>query len=212
MERPSAVDDAVEAPGVFEAFQLVYAAVFKGKSRAHDEVLHRLRDEHLGWSCGGTDPGTDGDCHPSHLAVDPLAFTRVQPGPNFDSQRPNLLDDRLGTANCARRTIERGEEPIAGRVDLGSAIALEERPHRRVVAFDEFPPRAVAELGGFLRRADDVGEEDRGEDSLELRLLATNLTEEGVDRPMHRRLVANPEGRVDPRELFEPSPRNRQSG
>jgi hypothetical protein len=51
-----------------------------------------------------------------------------------------------------------------------------------VVLVNELLPADVAQLRLTLRRADDVGEEDRREDALELGLLVTELADEAVDR------------------------------
>jgi hypothetical protein len=59
--------------------------------------------------------------------------------------------------------VEAGEEAIAGGVDLDAAETRELDADQVVVAFQEAAPLPVAELHGLDRRADEIGEEDRGE-------------------------------------------------
>jgi hypothetical protein len=113
--------------------------------------------------------------------VDRLALAGVKPRPHLDTQRVDVLDDRLRAPDGPRRTVERGEEPVAGRVHLPPAEACEERTDTRTMALDERAPRAVAELSRLLGRSHDVGEENGGKHALELVGLASNLAEEVVD-------------------------------
>src|SRR5207248_5374258 len=76
-----------------------------------------------------------------------------------------------------RGTVERGQEAVAGGVDLAPAEALELPAHRAIVRREEHGPAAVAELRGARRRADDVGEEHRGEHTIGLRRAADSRQE-----------------------------------
>ena len=75
-----------------------------------------------------------------------------------------------GTADCAGRPVERGEEAVAGRAHLAAAEAAELAADRRVVLLQQVAPAAVAELGGVLGRVDDVGEEDGGQHTVGRRM------------------------------------------
>ena len=64
------------------------------------------------------------------------------------------------------RTVESGEEAIAGGVDFAAAMPLQLCSHGAVMGRDEVAPSPVTEPDGKLRRANDVGEQDGGKDSL----------------------------------------------
>jgi len=50
---------AVDAPGTGDASEFPFSAVFEKEARAGDQILHRLRDEHLARAGGGGDPETE---------------------------------------------------------------------------------------------------------------------------------------------------------
>jgi hypothetical protein len=91
--------------------------------------------------------------------------------------------DHLGAAHRAAGTVERGEEPVAGGVDLLTPVAREQRPDLRVVLLDEPLPRPVAQLSRSRGRADDVGEEHGCEHAIERRVLLLDRLGESPDRP-----------------------------
>ena len=80
----------------------------------------------------------------------------------IDAEGPHALADRLGTADGPGGTVEGGEEAVAGGVHLATPKARDLAARERVVALQQFAPLPVAEGGGPLGRADDVGEEDGG--------------------------------------------------
>ncbi len=184
------------------------AAFAEAEPRAGDEILDGARDEHFSGPRRLRDPGADVDCDPADLAVHHLALARVQAGAHVEAQVANTLGDRTGAADRARRPVETREEAVAGDVELGAAEANELAADQRVMTLEELPPRAVAELRCFRRRADDVGEEDGGEDSVGLAFLPTA----GVPDVLHEALeldvdlvAALAQGEVaGPRDLHEP--------
>src|SRR5438093_1360501 len=60
------------------------------------------------------------------------------------------------------RPSERGEEPIARRVDLTTPEARNLPANQRVVAAEEFAPPLIPHLFSDLRGGHDVGEQHRG--------------------------------------------------
>src|SRR5688572_669429 len=72
-----------------------------------------------------------------------------------------LLADRERAPNCLRRPVEEGEEAVAGGVDLLSGEPRELSAHGVVVRSDKRGPGRVPERSSFLRRADEIGEENR---------------------------------------------------
>src|SRR3954447_16157309 len=69
--------DAEHPPRVGNAFELVHALLLEDEPGPRDEVLHRLRDQHLRGAGLRADPGADHDPHPSDLAVDRLELSVV---------------------------------------------------------------------------------------------------------------------------------------
>ena len=99
--------------------------------------------------------------------ADPLAphlhLTGVHAGADRDPDARERVTDRAGAADRATGSVEGGEEPVAGGVDLAPAEPGQLLAHDRVVLVEERAPPGVAELGGPRGRAHDVGEEHRGE-------------------------------------------------
>ena len=127
--------------------------------------------------------GVDGDA--GDLAVDELALARVEPRADVEAEVAHSLDDRLGAADGACRPVEGRQEAVAHGVHLLAARPRELRPDERVVLLEQLTPGPVADFGHVCRRADDVGEEDRGQNSLRLAsrcLLFPRLAQERLDR------------------------------
>jgi hypothetical protein len=90
----------------------------------------------------------------------------VHAGPDLDPERLRSLDRRLGAPHGTRWTIECGDKPVAGRVDLGSAVSAKQASNSSMVSMRELAPLPVAELGGLLGRGDDIGEQHRGKHAM----------------------------------------------
>jgi hypothetical protein len=67
-----------EPPFAGNAFQLADAAILERNPRAGDEILDGARNEHLSGLRLRRNAGADVDGDARHLAVDELAFARVQ--------------------------------------------------------------------------------------------------------------------------------------
>src|SRR4029077_12615742 len=85
---------------------------------------------------------------------------------NLQAKIPHGFGDRPSATNRARWAVERGEEPVAGRVELTAAKARELSSYTRMVLGDQLAPAAVAEVGQSGGGADDVGEQDRGKHAI----------------------------------------------
>jgi hypothetical protein len=72
----------------------------------------------------------------------------------------------------ARGAIECHQEAVAGGLHLAAAMARQCVAHDRVVALEQVTPGRVSKLRSSLGRADDIREQDRGERSLGLRVMA----------------------------------------
>jgi len=147
------------------------AAVLELETAAGRQVLHRGGDEDLARTSEPTDPGPDVDRQSRRLAVDGLHLAGVDAGADLKVERADRIDDLLRTSDRSSRPVEGREEAVAGRVDLASPVASEQPADRPVVALQQLVPRSVSELESLPCRADDVGEQDRGEDTVKLSLL-----------------------------------------
>src|SRR5688500_827994 len=106
----------------------------------------------------------DGDA--AYLAADDLDFTHVNGDPDLDLERLERLEDRPGTVDRLRRTLEHDEEAVAGRIELAPRETLQLAPHDRVVALEQLPPATVAQLARQLRGAHYVSEHHRREQTI----------------------------------------------
>ena len=101
------------------------------------------------------------------------------------------IADVAGAADSTGRAIESREESVAGRVDLVPTEPLELPADDRMVAVEQFAPGPVAEPCGVARRADDVGHEHGGEDTVG-RALGTFAGQELLGLVQDRVLIADP--------------------
>ena len=113
--------------------------------RSDHQVAHRLGHGHLGRAGERGDPCADVHREAADLVADPLDLAGVHASAHFETERSNGFDNRGGAVDGAGGSVERGEEPVPGCVDLDPAIAGQERPHRRMMALDKLAPSVVAE-------------------------------------------------------------------
>src|SRR6187551_304314 len=66
-----------DAPAAGDAFEFPLSAVFEEEPGAGDQILDRLRDEHLAWAGGGGDSGANRDGQACDLSVVKLALAGV---------------------------------------------------------------------------------------------------------------------------------------
>src|SRR5436305_15194091 len=99
--------------------------------------------------------------NPAELSIDDLALTRVQAGSDLDPQLGDLAAYGRCALDATRRSVERREEPVAGRIQFPPAMPGQLTANERMVALDDLPPPCVAHLRQASRRIDDVREEDR---------------------------------------------------
>jgi len=137
-------DYLVEPPAAGDALKLMLASVFEAESATGDEILHGLRDEHFGCTGSGSDARADGDGEPPDVVAVKLDLTRVQTSPHLKPKSPHPLHDGLRAIDSAGRTVERGEEPVAHRLDLAAAEPRELGADDAVVLLPELPPFGIA--------------------------------------------------------------------
>ncbi len=116
------------------------------------------------------------------------------------SRSATARDHRPRALDGADRAIEQGQEAVAGRPDLSSAVSIQLRPHRLVVLEQQAPPANIADLAQTGRGIDDVGEQDRGQNAL---VLVGNGPVDGRARELDRveGLVPHDPGVVSRRDL-----------
>ena len=125
-------------------------------------------------------PRPDVHRHPADAAVRHLHLAHMEAGADLEPDRLHRVDDRLGTADRTRRSVERREEAVASVIDLATPVSGEHRPHDAVMALDELVPGSIAQRDRSLGGSHDVREQDRCERSVERGLLFT----EGLDEPL----------------------------
>ena len=108
---------------------------------------------------------------PPDRSVDTLAFARMQARSNLEPERPHRGSDGLPATDRLRRRVERGEEAVAGAVDLISAESGEKFTDLDVMRLDQSQPPPIAERRCQAGRPDDVGEQQRDQYTRRLRTL-----------------------------------------
>src|SRR5436305_15314364 len=76
-----------QLPAVWDALELVFAAIGEGDPRARDEVPDRARDEHLPFAGVFADARGDVDCDAADVVAHDLTLAGVNPGANPNSVR-----------------------------------------------------------------------------------------------------------------------------
>src|SRR5215213_4173722 len=178
--RASVTGDSIDRPGPRNALQLVLAAGLEGDPGAGDEVLDGARHEHLPGRCARRDARAHVDGEARRLAVDQLALAGVDPGAHVETESLRALDELQRAPDRPRGAVEAGEEAVSGGVDFRAAVALQLPADERPLLREQLAPAPVAELGGSLGRADEIGEEERGENAVR-NVARRGSTEEVLD-------------------------------
>src|SRR5207247_5170525 len=119
------LSDGVEPPLAGNALELAGAAVLELDPGPGNQVLDRLRHEHLSRSGLRGNPCTCVHGDPADSFTGELDLARVEAGADLEAEPTHGLRDRLRRADRARRTVERCEEAVTGDVDLSASKALE---------------------------------------------------------------------------------------
>ena len=82
------------------------------------------------------------------------------------------VSDHDRCADRAGRSIEEGEDPVAGRFHLPAAEARQRAVNDIVVKVEKLGPPAVAGRCELPGRVNDIGEDDRRQHSVETRCLS----------------------------------------
>ena len=106
------------------------------------------------------------DRQAADVVADDLDLAGVDRRPDLEVERRGHRSHRLRAGERPGRRVEPGEKAVAGRLDLDALELLDRAPGGLVVIRQERMPAVVAEAGGSVGRADDVGEHDGREDPL----------------------------------------------
>src|SRR4029079_5534066 len=94
------------------------------------------RDQDLAGTRGGPDAGADVHGHAGHVVTADLALSGVQSRADLEAQSTHRIGDVGRAADAAGRPVERGQEAVAGRLDLAALVAAEVAPHEVVVQLE----------------------------------------------------------------------------
>jgi hypothetical protein len=178
----------------------------KAQFRADHEVLYGSRHQDLPRSGQRSDPSSDHDAEASHLVGYPLAFSGVDADADPEPELFDLVDERRRASDRPSRSVERDEEPVAGRIDLPTPRSRELPPDDRVEALEQVSPSPVAEFCRTFGGGDDIDEHHRQNRPMRFRALA-HPREELLDL-LDCFLVSDPRPMVGPWQLDELRPWN----
>jgi hypothetical protein len=105
-------------------------------------------------------------CYSFHIVDVAFHFAGVNPSPHLEPVLPRCLTDRCCTVDSARGAIEQRDNSIACGLDLVSSEAVKFPSHSVKVSRSQLLPGHVAQASGDSRGADDVGEEQGGQNPL----------------------------------------------
>lgn len=183
------------------------ASILEAQTRSGNQVLDRARHEHVTRPRQRRDPSTDVHRDATELVTDNLALAGVNPGADVETETSNGLDDRTRSAGGPGRTVERGEEPVTGRIDLTPAEAGEVLAHHAMVRFEEITPPPVAQRGGPFGGTNQVCEQHGGQDAVRLDGV-TRTGEELLDLVQDRGGITQERRMIIAGQLDVPGPRN----
>ena len=93
----------------------------------------------------------------------------MQAAAQLQSRARGRVGDLAGAPDCSGRSVEGRQETIASGDHLPAPEVAQFTPDQGVMPVQEVTPAAVPGPGGALGRADDVGEQNRGQHPVRLR-------------------------------------------
>jgi hypothetical protein len=172
---------------------VVDAAILEGERRAHDKVFHGGGSEDLARSRQSRDSSADRHGDSREAMVVRLDLAGVQPCPKLHPLPSHRPTDRPSTPHGASGPVEDGEEPVAQGLDLTPTEAGQLGAGQTLMLLLKLMPAMIPHLRCVCGRINDVGEQDRGEDTIEGVLdVASNRANEPLDLGDQRVLVPRP--------------------
>ncbi len=129
---------------------------------------------------------------PADVLAHDFHLADVDTGPDLQAVTVRRVSNRRRAAQRLPGAVEGRQQPVTRRLHLAPAVSLELGSRGDEVLGEEPPPPGIAELGRLCGRADEIGEEQRGENPG-----PTSDQEAGEERSVARpedldaRLVAN---------------------
>jgi len=167
--------------GLEDVFQAMFPEVAKtraGRQRLLDERAGRLGNDHLPAVRRACDPSRTVHIHPHVIrsAEDAVSGVKTHSNANGAARRPGVGGEaplrRDRGSDCSRSAGERGEKRIAFSAHFGPAGHGKCLPNNQLVLLPDGSV-TIAQLPEQLRRAFDVGEQERDGASGQLRHLLT---------------------------------------
>src|SRR5262249_29843001 len=104
-----------------------------------------------------------------HVLAPKFDLPGVESGADLDAQRLHSGDDGLRAPDGAGRAVEGCQDAVAGVLHEPSTVPLQFSTDEGVVLVEEVLPPPVPHLGRAYGGGDDVGEQDGGEEAVDLR-------------------------------------------
>jgi hypothetical protein len=111
-------------------------------------------------SCRGVNGNAD------NAATDDFALSGVDANSENDADALQSGPDSYCKLNCAARTVEGHQEPVARGVDLAASVNSQMFAHELVVSQEQCAPGPISDPFGRLGRGDDIGKHVRQQDAL----------------------------------------------
>ncbi len=106
----------------------------------------------------------------AHVVAAHLDLPRMKSAADLDPESASASTDRLGTAHPPSGTVEGREHAVSSGLDLTATESPQLLADHCVVAIEQVVPASIAALNCLFSRPDNVGEEDRGQNSVGLRV------------------------------------------
>ena len=95
-------------------------------------------------------------------------FACVKTRANGQADLPCGRSERESASDAAGRPVESGQNAVTGGLDQIPTMLLDHLQRQLIVTIEQFAPGAVAHRGGAARRVDDIREQHRGKNALEV--------------------------------------------
>src|SRR5829696_1681342 len=189
-----------QAPLARYALERMRTALLEVDPGADDEFADGARDQDLAGAGERRHARADVHRHAGHVVAHDLDLAGVDARANLEPQLSGAVAGLARAPDRARRPVEGGEEAVPERLDLVTLECAQGLADDRVVRRDPIAPAAIPERGGAIRRAHDVGEEDRLQHPLRA-VRAARAEQEVLDLIHERAYVADHRQVVSPGEL-----------
>jgi hypothetical protein len=145
------------------------------------------------------------DGEAAYVGASPLDLAAVQSATDFHAHAAEPIAKSKSTPDRSGGSVERGDQPISRCLHERPTVSSKLPLGQRIVRVEDVPPTMIAKLRGPLRRADDVGEQDRRQHAVRVNGCSRPREEllDLVDDGIH---VAKLQAKVRAWEFDEPGP------